>query len=228
MKISRERTQEIRQRAADLLKQIGQAGGRADLVAICKFLGLKVEYVEELGGVHLHNPWAARGIEVSGRLERLKRTIVISLAFPLEYQRYTLAHEIAHWIFHPGLVHHREEANLDGRTSEHQSKPEEREAQIFAAALLMPDENVTREFNARFGGPIDSTVAADDLAYFLSVGSRTKIQASALRHMPTAKKAELFARCTSFEGRYFVSIAENFEVSIEAMAYSLEKLGLVY
>jgi Zn-dependent peptidase ImmA (M78 family) len=228
VKISRDRAQEIRQRAAELLKQAGQAGRLVDLLAVCKFLGLRVEYVEELGGVHLHNPWTARGIEVSGRLERLRQTIIISLAFPLEYQRYTLAHEIAHWILHPGLVHHREEANLDGRTSEHQSKPEEREAQIFAAALLMPDENVTREFNARFGGPIDSTVAADDLAYFLSVGTRTKIQASALRHMPTPKKAELFARCRSFEGRCFDSIAESFEVSIEAMAYSLTKLGLVY
>jgi hypothetical protein len=92
----------------------------------------------------------------------------------------------------------------------------------------MPDEDVIREFNARFGGPIDSTVAADDLAYFLSIGTGTKVQASTLRHMPTPKKAELFARCTSFQGRNFESIAASFKVSIEAMAYSLEKLGLVY
>jgi Zn-dependent peptidase ImmA (M78 family) len=225
--ISRERAQQVRQKAVELLKRTGETGRFVDLLAVCRFLGIRVEFVEELGGVRLENPWAAKGIEVSGRIERLKQTIMISLAFSPEYQRYTLAHEIAHWILHPGLVHHREEAQLDGRSS-HQAKPEEREAQIFASELLMPREQVVREFEARFGGAIDCTLPHEDLAHFLTVGTGTKVQPSALAHMPQTERAKLFARCKNFEGRHFDLIAKSFGVSIEAMAYRLVELGLVY
>jgi Zn-dependent peptidase ImmA (M78 family) len=228
VKIDWKRAQELRQKAADLLKQAGTTRHPVDLVAICTFLGIRVEFVDRLGGVRLENPWVAKGIEVTGSLERFKKTIMISLAFPIEYQRYTLAHEIAHWILHQGLIHHREEVGLDGRSSPHQAKPEEREAQIFAAVLLMPDDQVVREFNARFGGAIDCTLPHEDLAHYLSVGTRIKIQPSALAHMPQTEKAKLFARCKSFEDRHFEPIAKSFGVSIEAMAYRLVELGLVY
>ena len=59
-------------------------------------------------------------------------------------QRFTIAHEIGHFILHPqqdAFVDHRKE-----RTGGEAKPPRERQADMFAAALLMPRQNLLKDF----------------------------------------------------------------------------------
>ena len=59
-------------------------------------------------------------------------------------QRFTIAHEIGHFILHP-----QQDAFVDFRKGKQQGEtqlPRERHADMFAAALLMPRKNLLRDF----------------------------------------------------------------------------------
>jgi Zn-dependent peptidase ImmA (M78 family) len=100
------------------------------------FLGLRVEYSYEL--------------EYSGMLFPAKRLIVLSAAHERELgprRRFTLSHEVGHWICHC----------LEGeRTAEVFCRPVdlteaadrdlEREANVFAADLIMPEPSIRAEW----------------------------------------------------------------------------------
>jgi Zn-dependent peptidase ImmA (M78 family) len=82
-------------------------------------------------------------IDVSGMLMPLERRIYVNSTEPSERRRFTLAHELGHWIcqYLEGLTESRycraNEIGLDP-----QAKAIEREANVFAAELLMPAEEV--------------------------------------------------------------------------------------
>lgn len=107
-------------------------------------------------------------------------------------QRFTIAHELGHFI----LGHNKDGVNIDTITKNYQSLPtvlfrnndsstgefiQEREANAFAAALLMPQDLLIEKFESR-----------------------------------------RFSRDFSMEG-----FAKEFNVSTQAMAYRLDKLGLL-
>jgi len=104
---------------------------------------------------------------VSGLLFRQgeSRAIGVNAAHPMVRQRFTVAHELGHLRLHPGkelfLDHVR--VNLRDDVSSLGTDREEREANAFAAELLMPHLEVTTEVRRVLdrGGVADSRFIAD-------------------------------------------------------------------
>jgi len=88
--------------------------------------------------------------ELSGALVRKRNEVVIGVnaSHHPNRQRFTIAHEIAHFLLHDGVEVHVDQdfrVNLrDQRSSEAVSR-EEIEANGFAAELLMPKEFIVRD-----------------------------------------------------------------------------------
>jgi Zn-dependent peptidase ImmA (M78 family) len=75
-------------------------------------------------------------------------------------QRFTIAHELGHWLLHDGrplIVDHTVRINQRNEVSSAASDQEEIDANAFAAALLMPyhlvNESATRWINSGFNTP---------------------------------------------------------------------------
>lgn len=79
----------------------------------------------------------------------------------------------------------------------------------------------------RFGSRIDTTIASEELAYFLSGATRRKIEAEFLSKLPQLERAMLFAQADNFYGRLFKSLSSLFAVSPQAMGIRLLELGLI-
>jgi predicted transcriptional regulator len=90
------------------------------------------------------------GDECSGVLVRRGSAAVIGVHFAHHpnRQRFTVAHELGHFLLHKGGTYVDKGTSLRFRNSESGSgtQKEEREANQFAAALLMPSEWVRAEF----------------------------------------------------------------------------------
>lgn len=89
-------------------------------------------------------------IPCSGMLIPERRTILLNANETLQSpgrRRFTLAHEIGHWICH---CRRAAAAEILCRTADvdEPSDPREREANVFAAELLMPDEAVRQAHHA--------------------------------------------------------------------------------
>lgn len=164
----------------------------------------------------------AGGGEAAGLWQRDRSTILVSTRFSYEVQRFTAAHEIGHYLLHPQVgdrTLHRE-LPMDGPR---QSRPPlEREADYFAACLLMPRKAVVAEFNARFGTK-HPLVLTDAVAFHL------KADAHVLFSQPSGSLlfAEAVAKAQQFDWAHFPSLARFFGVSARAMGIRLDELGLV-
>jgi Zn-dependent peptidase ImmA (M78 family) len=89
--------------------------------------------------------------DVSGALIRNTDSVVIAVnsAQHENRQRFTIAHELGHFLLHRGTrVHFDEDFRIDYRdaTSSDATKREEIEANGFAAALLMPERILMRDW----------------------------------------------------------------------------------
>jgi Zn-dependent peptidase ImmA (M78 family) len=85
--------------------------------------------------------------DTSGMLIRDAGRVIIAVnsAHAESRQRFTIAHEIGHWILHRGrslVVDATIKVNLRAKSSGFASQREETEANQFAAALLMPTASV--------------------------------------------------------------------------------------
>jgi Zn-dependent peptidase ImmA (M78 family) len=248
LQLKNPRREQLRLDSEDLLHMLliineQQSGGSVarcslvpvDLLKLSSLLGVTIEWVEELGGVRLDNPWAERDVIVPGLLDRVKRRIVIAKKLPASEQRYTLAHELSHLLHHSSPRHLRERAAASVRSGpgkrssldEEVHKREERDAEIFASELLMPADVMEEAVVKRFGSRIDATIPHDDLAHFISVATHRTIHPRHLAQMPQIDRAKLFAEANNFGGRYFSRLYEHFEVSLKAMSIRLLELGLV-
>lgn len=104
---------------------------------------------------------------ISGLLFRQgeDKAIGVNASHPQVRQRFTVAHELGHLRLHPGkdlfLDHVR--VNLRDNVSSLGTDREEREANAFAAALLMPPAEVSNEVRRVLdrGGATDSRLIAD-------------------------------------------------------------------
>jgi Zn-dependent peptidase ImmA (M78 family) len=194
-----------------------------DLNAIATLLGLKVKSQDDLDG---STPLSS---ETLGAVYRELKEIRIAGGKKHTRQRFTLAHELGHYLLHHQLVSYREVLTPGQGGDPTKRSAIEQEADFFAAELLMPTQSVRRVFTAQyFGGPIDGTRASDDIAFFLSQGPHRKFSASEIVRLGRHERARLFARIGTYGGVPFKPICEVFDVSVEAMAYRLEELGLVY
>lgn len=182
-------------------------------------LGLKVLQVPEIPDESVL--WGrAAGPEILGLMNRERREILVAQGFGFVRGRFTLAHEIAHWVLHPGLILHRER----GSGGPPQTR-EEREANVFGAELLMPSGRVRDEFKARFGGVVNGVFRDEAAPYWLS--SRDGRISHEQFLVDSRYRAVLFARTRQYHGRRIISMSEAFTVSADAMAIQLDELGLV-
>jgi Zn-dependent peptidase ImmA (M78 family) len=99
-----------------------------------------VSIAEDLLGLRVH---AAPDLGASGLLVPRDRLILINADEPVERQRFTVAHEIGHWVVHCGARTGTTNATLCRAVSqESHTDLREREADSFGAELLMPTPHV--------------------------------------------------------------------------------------
>jgi hypothetical protein len=167
---------------------------------------------EDLLGLSIEQSW---DLEYSGVLLPVERTIVLNARefarneAPLRRYRFTIAHEVGHWICHclggvPQPIYCR-----TVHPNPEEGRGREREADQFAAALLMPEEAVREAW---------APVAAELEPLIHRIGQR----GSDTRH----QKQELRELVDQRHGRATGSLAATFDVSPTAMGWRLVNLGL--
>jgi hypothetical protein len=168
---------------------------------------------EDLLGLQIERSW---DLEFSGVLLPIERTIVLSAREAprnepsLRRYRFTIAHEVGHWICHclgrvPQPIYCRTvHPNPD------EGRGREREADRFAATLLMP-EHAVREAWAPVAAELEPLVHRIG-----ERGSDTRLQKQEFREMVDHKRS----RATR-------NLATSFDVSPTAMGWRLVNLGLV-
>ena len=164
-------------------------------------------------------------IEIAGFIDREHNRIVVAQKFHADYRRFTAAHEIGHWVLHPRVTYHRDRPLKGAERFVPQRPAVECEADIFASELLMPTKSIGRIFHDRFNQDIHLSRLDENLVFWLSGQSSTRISdftSRDRRHL-----ALRVATCESFEGRHFNSIAKRFGVSPTAAAIRLEELQFV-
>jgi Zn-dependent peptidase ImmA (M78 family) len=129
----------IEKRAAEVLRAAGVRKAPVPVVAVAEHLGIRVES-------------SVLGDDVSGLIVIKESGAIISYheGHASVRQRFTIAHEIGHYVLHRasgplfidnntyGIVMARDEASSTGEVRR------EREANAFAAALLMPTELIEK------------------------------------------------------------------------------------
>jgi len=160
--------------------------------------------------------------EVAGIIDRPERRVQISRQMPFNTQRFTAAHELAHAVLHEGVRMHRDRP-LDGPGQSRGARDNiEKEADKFASLFLMPDNLVRVRFRQLF--LCDKFIVNEDTIFALDPSSSMGLQG----HKKTLRQlARILASAGSYNGRHFCSLADQFHVSVEAMAIRLEELGLL-
>lgn len=185
-----------------------------DPEAACRHLGLQYLPDSHLGSYG--------GTATAGMLDCNNRAVLISSKQSFESQRFTAAHEVGHWLLHPG------QGNLfrDRALTSHggPGRPRvEQEADFFAACFLAPPKLVRLAFAARF--PVREPITNTGVVCF----NLSMRNAQYLEGLPAGSLefAVAVAAAESFNGQYFKSLANLFSVSPKAMAIRLRELGLV-
>lgn len=187
-----------------------------DATVALHHLGYKFRLEESLG--QYRN--ASGPIEVAGLIDRSARMVRVSRQFSPTVRAFTAAHELGHAVLHGagGGVHR--DRPLDGVKISRE--PTEYEADKFATYFLMPAKLIKTRFAQVFG--TDRFILNDDTAFALLRKTPEEVQAQC----PTRRElARLLASTEQYSGRFFRSLVEQFNVSIEAMAIRLEELALI-
>ncbi len=125
--------EKVQRQVSELIRKNGVTRPPVPVESIAENLGIEIRF-------------EAAEDDLSGALIRKPKEVVIGVnsAHHPNRQRFTIAHEIGHFILHKGIKLHVDEdfrVNLrDGSANW-----EEIEANAFAAELLMPTEYVTRD-----------------------------------------------------------------------------------
>ncbi len=134
-------SKEIEERAYELLGKLNVSSSPVPVEELARELGIRVHY-EPFDG------------DLSGVLLRDQdRTIIgINSRHATVRQRFTVAHELGHFLLHTGnKVHVDREFRVNFRDTTHNtgSASEEMEANRFAAALLMPESLMREAFRRK-------------------------------------------------------------------------------
>jgi len=179
-------------------------------------IGYDVSLEEALGQYH------ADGVktEVAGIIDQTSRKVRISPQLPFVTRRFTAAHELGHALLHRQTGLHRDRP-VDGPANTRRSRTE-KEADKFASCFLMPENLVRKRFIELFG--VEKFVLDDDAVFMLKAGSAKDFSEKtfSLRDL-----SRVLASIQFYNGRHFDSLADQFRVSIEAMAIRLEELNLI-
>jgi Zn-dependent peptidase ImmA (M78 family) len=138
--------------------------------------------VEQLAkALHIDVRYSAGAEDVSGALIRNEESTVIAVnsAQHENRQRFTIAHEIGHFLLHKGTqVHFDEDFRINYRNaiSSDATEQDEIEANGFAAALLMPEPFLRRDWSRL--KPEDAAIANA----IKSLAVRYKVSMKAMEH----------------------------------------------
>lgn len=154
----------IEQQAARLLEENNVRRAPVPIDAIARAQGLDVRY-------------APTTDDVSGALVRNGKSAVIAVnsAQHENRQRFTIAHEIGHFVLHKRTERHfDEDFRIDYRNlvSSEATQRNEIEANAFAAALLMPEGFLKKDFLRMEADEIDADHAIPTLAVRYKVSRR--------------------------------------------------------
>jgi IrrE N-terminal-like domain len=184
-------------------------------------LGLFYEEPYEIGVLPAQN---SRLVEVAGMVERAAKRITVASKLQPTVRRFTGAHEIAHWLIHANRGDLRENPTTDEAVRSQFRSRHEREADLFAADLLMPPKAIEETFSRLFGAPVDGNRIDDNQAFCLT---GEKVSAWQMMKLTRDDRAKLIAEAISLTFKQPRSLSEIFGVSASAMAYQLLDLELV-
>jgi hypothetical protein len=98
---------------------------------------------EDLLGLHVDE---SEALDCSGLLLPAERRVVLNAGEPPVRRRFTLAHELGHWVCQVLEGHRAAVYCRDVDVSEAADRTLERQANVFAAELLMPEHAVRQMF----------------------------------------------------------------------------------
>jgi Zn-dependent peptidase ImmA (M78 family) len=187
---------------------------------IADYLGVYTDVVEDLGRHQTDS-----GIfEIAGTFDRRSSTISLSRKFPVQVMRFTAAHEIGHRCLHQSLTTLHRDRPIEGLSEVLHKIPNiEREANHFAACLLMPRNLVIKQFEQCFG--VKQPLHIDDKAAFELCPSNPE---SLLYPERDLDQALAIASAEKFGSERFNSLAKQFGVSKTTMAIRLREINIVY
>lgn len=159
--------------------------------------------------------------EVAGIIDAPNRKAYLSRNFSPQVRRFTAAHELGHAILHGGAGLHRDRA-VDGTTIAGLRSVTETEADTFAALFLLPEKPVFVAFRNKF---LEFPFRLSEQTAFALMSQdvdSVRLKCRTLRDL-----TRVLSGAGYYNGLHFSSLAEQFGVSIEAMAIRLEELELV-
>lgn len=181
-----------------------------------ELLGFSITYEEDLGSYFSDSG----DVKIAGVINGKTRSVHVSRQFPQSTLCFTAAHELGHAVLHDTSNSIHRDKPLNGETLSREQI--ELEADKFATFFLMPAKLVNSRFMEIFG--TESFSLTEDTAFALSCSSLIEVREKhkTLRHL-----SRLLAGTKSYSGRNLYSLADQFHVSIEAMAIRLEELDLI-
>jgi len=181
-----------------------------------EIFGFSFSHEEDLGKYYGDNGF----LKVAGLINNDDKTVQVSNQFPQSIRMFTAAHELGHAVLHnlSGSLHR--DRPVDGSSFSRDCI--EYEADKFATYFLMPAKLVMARFMEIFG--TESFSLNEDTAFALQCRPLSEIRE---RCRTSRELSQLLASAGSYNGRFFPSLANQFRVSIEAMAIRLEELSLV-
>ena len=178
-------------------------------------LGFDYDLSETLGNFRIDRAL----VEVAGMVDTTHRTVRISRRFPDNVQNFTAAHELGHIVLSHATGQMHRDRPADGASISR--NPMEFEADRFATYYLMPEKLVRSRFKSIFLA--DQFVLDETTAFALNAGTP--------KHLGTIEfvrdLSRILAGAERYNGVNCISLADQFRVSIGAMAIRLEELNLV-
>lgn len=186
-----------------------------DPVVALQFIGYDCGLDETLGQFRSND----KLIEVAGTIDNRTKKVRISRQFAHDIRGFTAAHELGHALLHETGALHRDRP-LDGTSTSRNSV--EFEADKFATFFLMPRKLVQAKFKRLFLS--DNFSLNEATAFALGRGNyeALKKNCKTLRQL-----SRVLASAENYNGLHFISLANQFHVSVETMSIRLEELELV-
>lgn len=176
-------------------------------------LDLELRLVGEVAGI--------RRSRITGRFDRLNKVVAVSQSVQVEERRFAAAHELGHIVLHKNIVEHRDRPL--GRTQAGSRPVHEMEADVFAAAYLMPKKWVEGDLRERFGDvPVEVN---ENLAWWLDRTDHDHLLR--LEQEADFERAKAVVICTNIGSGHFRSMKDEYRVTITAMALRLMELNLI-
>lgn len=157
---------EIKKKVEEVFKETGLISIPAEVVAMASFYGFSVyelEMDDKVSGMIIVGDKNLKDFDTD-------KVIVVNSNHAATRKRFTVAHELGHYI-----LKNRPQKCYAHRDSSEVYNPEEKDANSFASALLMPEEDVKKFANSFF----DNTFGDVDLMIIPKVARRYNVSESA-------------------------------------------------